>query len=136
MAENNTTLTQPQLKAIVALLETRTVEEAAKRAGVAVRTLYRWLAEDEEFNARLRYTEDYLIGATVRRLLRLNEKAVRVIEDILDDEEISPSVRLRAAAIDFEMTLKIRELRNVEERLSEIERILSQRPGGYNDATL
>ena len=135
MAENNTTLTQPQLKAIVALLETRTVEEAARRAGVAVRTLYRWLAEDEEFNARLRYTEDYLIGATVRRLLRLNEKAVRVIEDILDDKKVSDSVRLRAATVALEMTLKLRELRNVEERLAEIEQILSQRPREA-DATL
>ena len=126
------TLTQPQLKAIVALLETRTVEEAAKRAGVAVRTLYRWLAQDEEFNARLRYTEDYLIGATVRRLLRLNEKATRVIEDILDDEEISDTVRLRAATVALEMTLKLRELRNVEERLAEIEKRIKALTGGEN----
>lgn len=128
-------LSQPQLKAIVALLETRTVEDAAKKAGVGVRTLYRWLAEDEEFNARLRYTEDFLIGGAVRRLLGLNTRAIDVLRDILNDEEVSDSVRLRAATTSLEMTLKLRELRNVEERLAEIERILAQRPRG-EDATV
>ena len=129
MAENGSDkekLTPAQLRAIVALLETRTVEDAAKKASVGTRTLYRWLAEDKEFNARLRSTEDFLIGGAVRRLLGLNSRAIDVLKEILNDEEKSDSVRLRAAVTTLDMALKLRELRNVEDRLGDIERQLAK----------
>ena len=40
-------------RAIVALLTDRSLMAAAKRAGIAERTLRRWIANDEEFRAAL-----------------------------------------------------------------------------------
>lgn len=124
MAENGTDtekLSPSQLKAIIALLETRTVEQAAIKAGVGARTLYRWLAEDKEFNARLRFAEGRLIDNATRRLVGLADRSIDVLKDMLNDEEVEDPVRLRAAKINIEAMLKLRELRNVEERLAEIE---------------
>ncbi len=42
-------LSAKQEKAILALLSTRTVADAAEQSGVGVRTLERWLSEDEIF---------------------------------------------------------------------------------------
>lgn len=135
MAENGSKgkeLTPSQAKAITALLETRTIEQAAERAGVGARTLYRWLAEDDLFNTTLRHAEGLVITHTVRGLLRLNQRAVQVLEEVLNDEEISDSVRLRAATATLETTLKLRELRNVEERLSDLERMVTELLKGEN----
>ena len=133
MAENGSDtekLSQAQLKAIVALLETRTVEQAAAKAGVGVRTLYRWLAEDKRFNARLRFAEGRLIDNATRRLVGLADRSIDVLKDMLNDEEVEDPVRLRAAKINIEAMLKLRELRNVEERLAEIEKRIKALTGG------
>jgi AcrR family transcriptional regulator len=133
MAENGTTekeLTLLQQRAIAALLETRTVPLAAKRAGVPVRTLYRWLAEDEVFKTTLRHYEGDILNATARALMRLNKRAVQVIEDMLNDEEVNDSLRARLAMAVPEMSLKLREANTIEERLSAIERMLAGTESG------
>ena len=114
-----------QQKAIAALLETKTVPLAAKRAGVALRTLYRWLAEDELFKATLRHYEGDILNATVRALMRLNKRAVAVMEDILNDEEVSGAIRARVAMAIPELSVKMRDLNSIEERLANIERMLT-----------
>jgi hypothetical protein len=118
-------LSQPQQKAIVALLENKKVADAAKKAGVPVRTLYRWMAEDVEFKACLKAAEGDLIDSAVRRLVGIADRSIDVIKEILNDEEVKDAVRLRAATTGIEAMLKMRELRNVEDRLSEIERVLA-----------
>ena len=52
MADNGS-LSARQQRAIAALLECRSVAEAAASAKVGERTLYRWIAEDQAFKNAL-----------------------------------------------------------------------------------
>lgn len=120
------TLTRKQAAAVSALLTTRSVAEAAAASGVGRRTLYTWLAEDEAFRAALASAEEEALSHVVRRLCGLADKAVEALAGVLDDEKASASARTRAAEVVLSNLLKIRELRNTEERLAEIEERLDE----------
>jgi hypothetical protein len=125
MGENEQ-LTAPQRRTIAALLEQRDVRAAARAAKVGETTLHRWLAEPA-FRAALYVAEGALIDAAVRRLLQHQDVALTVILSIMADQRYPAGVRLRAATAVVDYMLKLRELRNVEERLSALEEKLAQR---------
>ena len=119
MAENGV-LSPRQQRAISALLASKTVSGAAKAAGVGERTIYTWL-RDPGFRAALSVAEGDLLDAAVRRLLGLQAAALDTLEQVLGDTEASQAVRLRAAQTVLELTLKMREQRDTEQRLSALE---------------
>lgn len=118
-------LTHRQQAAVRALLACKSVAEAAQRAGVGERTLYRWLA-DPAFRAALSAAEGDLLDAATRRLLGLQEGAIEVFEAVLKDASAAPSARLRAAQAVLDHLLKLRELRDVEQRLTALEQAVGQ----------
>jgi len=113
-------LSTRQQKAIAALLASKSVSEAAASARVGERTLYRWLAEDEAFRAGLSRAESELLDTATRRLLSLQGQAIEALEYLLTRAE-SESVRLRAAQVAIETSLKLREMRDIEQRLQALE---------------
>lgn len=113
-------LSSRQQRAIAALLTTKSMSEAASSAGVGERTLYRWLAEDEAFRAGLARAESELLDTATRRLLALQGQAIETLEHLLSSAE-SESVRLRAAQVAIETSLKLRELRDIDQRLTALE---------------
>lgn len=117
MARNGTL----QTKAIAALLTEPTIEEAARVAGVGRRTLFRWLAEDAAFVAELRTAEEAAIDHAARRLVGLQDAAINVLSDVLTAPDVAPGVRVRAASLIVELSLRLRELRSLEERVSALE---------------
>jgi hypothetical protein len=123
MAENgtdNALISGKQQRAILALLSTNTVAEAAARAKVGERTLWRWLG-DPMFRVQLAGAEADMLDAATRRLLQLQGSAIETVQAIMQDGEESASVRLRAAQAVLDYLLKLRELRNVEQRLTALE---------------
>ena len=118
MAEQ--TLTPGQKRAIEALLSTKSVVEAAKAAGLGERTLYRYLS-DPFFRLQLSAAEGELIDTATRRLLALQGAALDTFEDILKSEEASDTIKIRAAQNVVDNLLKLRELRNLETRLTALE---------------
>lgn len=120
MARNGK-LTAAQRRAIAALLTSRTVEQAAKQARVGLRTLHRWIAEDEPFALALRDAENAVVEETTRQLIALQSAAVDGIRGLIDDGQVSPAVRLRAAQTVLEYSLRLRESRDFEDRLLELE---------------
>lgn len=114
------TLTPTQRRAIVCLLTERDVKAAAQAAGVGYRTLMRWL-ELPAFRAALLAAEGEAIDQVTRRLVQLAEPAVSVLTWAMADKGNSPAVRLRAAQAVLDGLLKLRELRNTEERLAALE---------------
>lgn len=128
MNENDRTLTTRQQLAIVALLTTPTITAAAETIGAGEKTLRRWMAEPA-FRAALSEAESDLIDAATRRLLQLQNTAFETVSGILDDPNATHTVRLRAAALVLEYLLKLRELRNVERRLVDLEITVR---GGYS----
>jgi hypothetical protein len=120
MAQNGS-LTRNQKRAIAALLSHRDVAAAAQAVGVGTRTLHRWLAEDADFQTALAQAEGAAIDGAVRRLVYLQEPAIMVITQLLADPTVTPSVRLRAALGILDQLIRLRELRNLETRLSKLE---------------
>jgi hypothetical protein len=113
-------LTPRQHRAISALIAAKSHVEAAEVAGVGERTLYRWLA-DPAFRAELSQAEGELIDLATRRLIDLQEAAIDALDETLDAGAASPGVRLRAASLVLDYLLKLRELRTLEKRLSDLE---------------
>lgn len=118
-------ITPQQQRAIAALLSTRNVAEAARTAKVGNRTLHRWL-DDPTFRAHLASAEGNLIDAATRRLLQYQDAALTVVLTIMADQRHPASVRLRAATSVIDYMLQLRELRNVEQRLSALEQAYAQ----------
>lgn len=123
MADSGTQseLTPRQRRAVLALLSEKDVRAAALAAKVPERSLWRWLALPA-FRAALTQAEGDLIDKATRRLLNLQDPAISVITVVLADKTISPGIRLRAAQSVLDYMIRLRELRNTEERLEELER--------------
>jgi hypothetical protein len=118
-------LTAPQQRAITALLSTKSVAEAAKKANVGQRTLFRWLA-DTAFKRQLAIAEGELVAVATRRLLQYQDSAITVITSIMADKTKPATVRLRASMAIVDYSLKMRELLNIEERLAALEELLAK----------
>ena len=121
-------LSVKQAKAIGALLSSKTVAEAAQQAEVGERTLTRWLSSDLQFRQALSLAEGDLIDSASRRLLQIQTGAIDTIEGMLaDDAEVSDAVRLRAAQAALDYLFKMRELRQIEQRLAALEQAMAER---------
>ena len=120
MATNGTKTKQAKL--IAALLDPahRSQEAACAAVGVPVRTLQNWLL-DPAFVAQLRKAEGDAIDESVRRLISVSAAADSTIVSIMTNRDNPPGIRLRAAGMVKESLVRLRELRNYEERLSALE---------------
>lgn len=112
------TLTSKKQKAIAALLTTPSRGEAARLVGITERTLYRWLQEDT-FRLELAQKEGLVIDDAARKLLSLQGQAIETLSDILVNS--TDKYRLQAAQTILAYHLRLRELRNTEERLTRLE---------------
>lgn len=115
----NDSLTGKRL-AFVQALATVTTEQAAKAAGISERTAYRWI-KDPQIITALNEAAAQTMQALSRRLIALGEKAAQVIDETLDNADASEGVRLRAAALALDKILQIRELVDLEQRLTALE---------------
>ena len=68
--------------AIVALLTTRTVEEAGRTAGVSAKTLLRWMKEPE-FDTAYRAAKRAAFGQSIARLHHLASAAVTTLGKVM-----------------------------------------------------
>ena len=123
MARNGTDpaqLSSAQQQAIRALLATKNVVEASQKTRVSLRTLWRWMG-DPVFRVHLAGAEADMLDAATRRLLQLQDEAIETVQAIMQDGELGANVRLRAAQTVLDTLLKLRELRNIEQRLVALE---------------
>ena len=116
----NSRLTPKQRRGIAALLTCPTITEAAQVAECGERTLYTWL-DDPAFLAELRAAEDAMVDAAVRQLAVAAGAAVAALADLVDNGQ--PAVRLKAADAILNHLLRLRELRNLEGRITELEKL-------------
>lgn len=121
MTENRTekNISPKQRKAIESLLTSGSVEAAATTANVSRDTLYRWM-KDPTFIAELRLVEAEAVQGLSRCLVGLGEQATKALRDALDEKQ-PITIRIRAAETVTDRLLKIRELVEIESRLSALE---------------
>ncbi len=117
------TLTPKQRRAVAALLTCGDVSAAAQAAGVNRGTLYRWLKQPA-FQQALREAEGEALADLQRRLVSLGSDAADVLAAAMQTSE-ETRTRLRAADVVLGRLLQLRELIDLERRVSELERRLS-----------
>lgn len=122
----NGTLSRKQLRAIAAILDTPSMDAAAKRARVGRTTLYTWL-RDPLFREEVTRRQGEVFDAALARLKCLVGDAVQGLGDLVGsaDERVK-----RSACRDvLDVSLKVKELHEIEDRLAAIEATLQKRGG-------
>lgn len=109
-----TKLNPAQRKAIAALVTEGTITAAAAAVGVSRRTVHRWL-QNPDFRAALAAAEGQAMQELSRALVRLSQKAIKVIEGKLDEGE------LKAADVNLRHLLKYFEIATIEREIAELE---------------
>ena len=90
-------LTEPQYKVLNHLIAGISISEAARLAGVHRNTVTNWRRQIPAFSTTLEEALEERRGLFREQAEALAFKAIEVLRTILENEEASPSVRLRAA---------------------------------------
>ena len=120
MAENSEKLGRKKEDAIVALLSSRGVEDAAKACNTPVRTLYRWMQEPD-VDAAYRTSRRKAYGQSISRLQQESAAAATTLLKVMIDVATPPSTRVRAAEGILNHAAKAIEIEDIEGRLSALE---------------
>jgi len=115
-------------EAILALLTTRTVEEAARAAHISAKTLLRWMKEPE-FDAAYQAAKRAAFGQSIARLHHLSSAAVTTLGKVMLEPGTPPATRVRAADSILDHTIKAIEIESLEARLTELERAAEANTG-------
>jgi len=116
-----------QLKAIAEILETGSMEEAARRSGVSKTTLYEWMKQ-EPFRKRLEEARAEVFNEGLGIIKAGTSKAARKLIELLDSRNENTR-RLTAQEI-LALSLKISETQEIERRLERLEELLEARTSG------
>ena len=121
MSGNVSQLRPKQEEAILALLTTSNVEQAARAVKITPRTLYRW-QQEPEFDKAFRKARRDAFGQGTARLQQASGAAVSTVLKIMVDPHAAASTKLRAADLVLSHGARAIELEDVEARVSELER--------------
>lgn len=104
--------------AAAALAAGRSYAETAAEAGRSKRTIVRWMAEPD-FARTVADLRTERVSVVTGRLADLAPSAVDVLTEALTSED--PGVRLRAAHLTLDWSMKLRRATDLEARILEIE---------------
>lgn len=124
-------LSVKQELAINELLKGNSIAQSAKNVGISEATLNRWLA-NTEFKVVLNKRKSIIVDNCIDKINLLGNKAITVLDSMLDDEKVSSSVRLNASKSILDMILKFNEQRNIMDKMKEIEELLNEKVGASN----
>jgi phage terminase small subunit len=123
MTENG--LTRRQLLFVTALMESRSVAEAARRSGISEKSAFRYL-KDPAVQAAIRAASRELLESLTRRLRQLGQEAAETLAVAMRAEDASWSSRIRAADAVLGHLLRTSELLDLEQRLAALEQALGK----------
>jgi len=114
-------LTSRQQRALVALLEEPTREDAAKRAGVNPATLYRWLREPAFREALAEARRDAFSQATTA-IAAAASRVAAILIAVAEDEQAAVGARVSACRAILEHARQAIEMDDLSERLDALEK--------------
>lgn len=123
--QDSNALTPQQHQVLVALLGGSPILRAAEAAEIDPSSVYRWL-KLPAFQEALRDGRRLLAQQGLAQLQGLVADAVGVVRQILNDDTRTPTVRLRAAELVLNQTVKYLELEDLERRLRELEALVER----------
>jgi hypothetical protein len=115
-------------EAIAALLSQRSIEEAARAAGVAATTLSRWL-KTAEFQNEYRLARRQAVSQSTGRLQQASGAAVTTLLKVMVDKDSPPASKIRACEMVLEYAFRGMELEDVEARVARLEQSQHQEQG-------
>jgi hypothetical protein len=116
----STALRARQAKVLIALLENKTVADAARASGIGYSTINRWLSDDREFIQDLRRARQELAEQAFGRIAALSSEAVTTLERNLAG---SGGVQVRCALGIFALLQKRDASRRYEKLELEVEHL-------------
>lgn len=119
-------LTRKKEKAIKALLECETHTEAAKAAGIAEITLYRWMQE-ADFREAFRNAKRRVLDQSITKLQKATGKAIKALLAVVEDEKAPASARVSGAKVILETAVKAIEIEDLEARVEKLEQSVGVR---------
>jgi superfamily I DNA and/or RNA helicase len=124
-------LTPVQQGVITALLESRTMVDAADKAGIGRTTLYRWLRVDKNFRDEFRGVRRETMRHTTARLQEISKSAVEALLKIIVDPKTPSAARVSAIRTALDYAYRAVELEDIEGRLVDVE-VAIKRHGGQD----
>jgi hypothetical protein len=126
MKGSNGKLGRKKERAISALLEHDTLADAARAIGIGEVTLWRWLQE-AEFKSAFRDAKRRLLDEALTTLQKATRKAINALVSILEDQGKPASARVTAAKTILETAIKGLQVEELEGRVEQLERTVSER---------
>jgi len=110
--------------ALVALLESRDLKEAAEKVGVSEVTLWRWLRR-EDFRNAFRELKKEAVSLAISRIQQVCGEAVETLREVMTLGK-GEAPRVQAAKAILELALKALEIEELEERIEALEKRVSK----------
>ncbi len=124
-------LSVKQELAINGLLKGNSIVDSAKNIGISEATLNRWLA-NSEFKVVLNERKGLIVDNCIDKLNLMGNKAIKVLDSILDNESASDNVKFNASKSILDMILKFNEQRNIIDKMKELEELLREKESVNN----
>lgn len=121
-------LTQKQQAFLEAMLTTKTVEDAYKKADITRNTAYRYLNNDE-WQKEYRQKRNELTDTLTSHLLQLGTQAIETLENNMTDPEATPASKNTTAKTILDYIYSNHDREQIVERLEEIEHALDEQGG-------
>jgi hypothetical protein len=114
-------LTEKQSKAIISILEAKSISEGVKKVGISRTTFYEWF-KNPVFKTEFARQRNEIIEIALDEMRAATGEAVKVLKGLLGSK--NEGIRFRASEAILTHVQKFKELEEIEKRLSEIERTL------------
>ena len=116
-------LTPKQERALVALLSTGTVRDAAELCKISEASLFRFL-QVPEFQRRYREARRQLVETAIAQLQSDCSIAVKTLREIAEDTKAPAGSRVAAARTILEQSINAVEIMDLQERIERLEELL------------
>lgn len=114
-------LTANQEKVLAYLISEPTIASASDKAEISDRTIYKWLAEDQDFKQAYRMARHEIIKHAIVSIQQDVAQAVKVLKDIMLDKEMPPGTRASSAKFLIDTSIKTLEIEQLQKRIEELE---------------
>ena len=113
-------LSRRQELAILALISESYIGSAAQKAGIAKKTLWRWL-QTESFREAYRRTRGEVVRHAMAQIMAAMTTAIDSLCQVMGDTEAPASARVSAAKAVLDFGLKASELEDLDARVAKLE---------------
>ena len=121
-------LTQKQQAFLEAMLTTKTVEDAYKKADITRNTAYRYLSDDD-WQKEYKKRRSELTDTLTSQLLQLGTEAIETLESNMTDPDATPATKNTTAKTILDYIYSNHDREQIIEELEEIREIIAEQRG-------